>query len=259
MNPSPFYSGPGYYRRRGMTPAVRTLLTVNVVSFLVGRLGGEPTFFTLFGLTVPEVFTHFRIYQFVTYLFVHGNTLHLLLNMFILYFFGRELELRWGTAYFLRFYFIAGIGAGVISIPFMWGEGIPLVGASGSLFALLIAFGMLFPDRVITLLLFFIIPLRMKARQMVLLFIGLELFFLLGRGGGGGIAHFAHLGGALVGYIYLKWPAWRGKLFSGRTPVEPRRSYREELDTVLDKLAREGWGGLNEEEKDILHDARYNL
>ncbi len=259
MNPAPFYSGPGYYSRRGMTPAVRALLAVNVVSFLVAQLGGEMAFFSLFGLTVPEVFTHFRIYQFVTYLFVHGNFFHLLFNMFILYFFGRELESHWGTPYFLRYYFIAGIGAGIISIPFMWGEGIPLVGASGSLFALLIAFGMLFPDRVITLLLFFILPIRMRARQMVLIFIGLELFFLLGRGGGGGIAHFAHLGGALVGFIYLKWPAWRGKIFPDRSPVGPRRSYREELDSVLDKLAREGWGELSEEEKDILHDARYNL
>jgi len=179
--------------------------------------------------------------------------------MLILYFFGQALEIYWGTREFLRYYFISGVGAGICSIPFMWGEGVPLVGASGALFALLIAFGILFPERVVTFLLFFFIPIRMRARQMVVIFIGLELLFLLGREGGGGIAHFAHLGGALVGFLYLKWPRWRRKL-SGRTaPAEPRVSYREELDAILEKLAREGWEGLSEEEKDFLHDARHTL
>ena len=242
------------------TPAVRALITVNVVAFLFSRLGGESRFFYLFGLVVPEVFRSLRLFQFVTYLFVHASPLHLLFNMVILYFFGRELEIYWGTRYFLRYYFVSGIGAGIISLPFMWGVGVPLVGASGALFALLIAFGILFPDRVVTFLLFFFIPFRMRARQMVMVFIGLEMLFLLGREGGGGIAHFAHLGGALVGFLYLKWPLWRTRYFPRASPPsEPRVSYREELDAVLEKLAREGWGGLSAEEKDFLHDARYNL
>lgn len=257
MNQAPVYPGPR--TPSPATPAVRTLLTINIVSFLVGHLGGERAFVYLFGLTVPEVFIHFRLYQFVTYLFVHGSTLHLLFNMLILFFFGRALEIHWGTRYFLRYYFISGVGAGICSIPFMWGEGVPLVGASGALFALLIAFGILFPERVVTFLLFFFIPIRMRARQMVVIFIGLELLFLLGREGGGGIAHFAHLGGALVGFLYLKWPRWRRKFFQRPPPAEPRISYREELDAILEKLAREGWGGLSEEEKGFLHDARHTL
>ncbi len=257
MNSAAAYSG--FHHPGPPTPAVRTLLTINVVSFLIGQLGGERGFYDLFGLTVPDVFSHFRIYQFVTYLFVHGGTLHLLFNMLILFFFGRALEAYWGTRYFLRYYFISGIGAGICSIPFIWGEGVPLVGASGALFALLIAFGVLFPDRVVTFLLFFVIPVRMRARQMVVIFVGLELLFLLNRDGGGGIAHFAHLGGALVGFLYLQWPRWRQSIFFRKHPVEPRISYREELDAVLEKLAREGWGGLSEEERGFLHDSRHNL
>jgi len=257
MNPAPVF--PGYRSPALAAPAVRILLTVNVVSFLLGQLWGETGYFYLFGLTVPDVFNHWRLYQFVTYLFVHGSAFHLLFNMLILYFFGRALELHWGTRYFLRYYFICGIGAGIISIPFMWGAGVPLVGASGALFALLIAFGILFPERVVTFLLFFFLPIRMRARQMVVIFIGLELLFLLGRGEGGGIAHFAHLGGALVGYLYLKLPDRRRGSPRTSRPAEPRISYREELDAVLDKLAREGWGGLSEEERNLLHDARHTL
>jgi hypothetical protein len=94
---------------------------------------------------------------------------------------------------------------------------------------------------------------------MVMIFIGLELLFLLGGSGGGGVAHFAHLGGALVGFIYLKWPHWQKKLTSRKPTFEPRISYREELNQILDKLAREGWGGLSESEKEFLHGARYQL
>lgn len=256
MNPAPVFPGSRFANPPTAVPAVRVLLAVNILTFLAGALGGSGIFFYLFGLTVPDVFTHFRFYQFVTYLFVHGNILHLLFNMLVLYFFGRELEIYWGTGCFLRYYFISGIGAGICSIPFMWGAGVPLVGASGALFGLMIAFGFLFPERVVTFLLLFFIPIRMRARQMVAIFIALELLFLFGRDGGGGIAHFAHLGGALVGFICLKWPRWRRELCQRRPPAVPRASYREELDRILDKLAREGWGGLNEGEKDFLHAAR---
>ena len=259
MNPASVFPGTRFGRIAPPTPAVRGLLVANVVSFLVGILGGEGAYFSLFGLQVPEVFTHLRIYQFVTYLFVHGHLWHLFFNMFILYIFGRELELYWGSRNFLRYYFIAGIGAGIISIPFMWGLEMPLVGASGALFGLLIAFGFLFPERVVTFLLFFFIPIRLRARQRVMICIGLELLFLFRDSGGGGVAHFAHLGGALVGFVYLKWPYWQKKLTSRKSTFEPRISYREELDQILDKLAREGWEGLSESEKGFLHDARYQL
>ncbi len=266
-----------YSIHRKLPPAVKGLLLANVIGFVIAWLSGPLSFDYLFGLTVPSVFSQFRIYQFVTYLFVHGDLFHLLFNMLILYIFGSELERYWGTPYFIRYYFISGIGAGICSIPFIWGINAPLIGASGALFALLVAYGLLFPERVITLLVFFIIPVRLKARQMVLIFIGLELFLLLNSGGGGGIAHFAHLGGGLVGFIYLKWPIIltkvinylgaqkndRGKPAGGGYPDSESGNreidFREELNRVLDKLARGGWESLSSQEKDFLHDARNQL
>jgi len=248
-----------YSSHRKLPPAVKGLLLVNVVGFVIARLSGSISFDYFFGLTVPAVFSHFRIYQFVTYLFVHGDFVHLLFNMLILYMFGRELELCWGTPFFLRYYFISGIGAGICSIPFIWGIDAPLIGASGALFALLIAYGLLFPDRVITL---FPIPVRMKARQMVLIFVGIELLLLFSRGGGGGIAHFAHLGGALIGFICLKWPVLlkrRERSPSDSTRTDSRELFQDELNRVLDKLAVKGWGGLSDREKEFLHDARNQL
>ncbi|MEA1928166.1 MAG: rhomboid family intramembrane serine protease [Candidatus Auribacterota bacterium] len=274
MNQNSVFPGSHPSFLKSLPPAVKGLLLVNIAVFLIARLSDPLSFDYIFGLTVPDVFTHFRIYQFVTYLFIHGDFFHLLFNMLILFIFGRELELYWGTPYFLRYYFISGIGAGICSIPFVWGINAPLIGASGALFALLAAYGMLFPNRVITLLLFFIIPVRMKARQMVLIFIGLELLFLFHSGGGGGIAHFAHLGGALVGFIYLKWPLIRIKIIkflkvlNGSTPeksspVAPPgmedKNFRGELDRILDKLAQVGWGGLSKSEKEYLHDAKNQL
>lgn len=264
-----------YQIRPKLPPAVKGLLLANIAGFLLARLSGSISFDYLFGLTAPEVFSSFRIYQFISYLFVHGNLFHLLFNMLILYIFGRELEIYWGTPFFLRYYFISGIGAGICSLPFIWGINAPLIGASGALFALLIAYGMLFPDRVITLLLFFILPVRMKARQMVLIFIALELIFLFNSGGGGGIAHFAHLGGALVGFIYLKWPLLLSKVsdymkdnkignpsrrgVNYREPRDDAKNFQADLNRILDKLAQKGWEGLSKEEKEFLHEAKDKL
>jgi len=265
-----------YSIRPKLPPAVKWLLLVNVACFLVARLSGSISFDYIFGLTIPEAFSSFRIYQFITYLFVHADLFHLLFNMLILYIFGPELENFWGRSSFLRYYFISGIGAGICSIPFIWGIQAPLIGASGALFALLIAYGMLFPDKVITLLLFFIIPVRMKARQMVLIFIALELLFLFNSAGEGGIAHFAHLGGALVGFIYLKWPIILNRLrnlagekdsqsigarvhYTDPAKGNTEKDLQEDLNRILDKLAQGGWENLSYEEKEFLHDAGNKL
>ncbi len=266
-----------YSIHQKLPPAVKGLLLANIVIFILARLSGSPSFAEILGLTVPSVFSQFHFFQFATDLFVHGNWIHLIFNMLILYIFGSELERYWGTPYFLRYYFISGIGAGICSIPFIWGINAPLIGASGALFALLVAYGLLFPDRVLTLLVFFILPVRIKARQLVLIFVGLELFLLLNSGGGGGIAHFTHLGGALVGFIYLKWPVlWRKMIVyiyskpsldgadmapdNSNSPLpEKEVDIRSELNRILDKLAQVGWEGLSTEEKDFLHDAKNHL
>ena len=124
--------------------------------------------------------------------------------MFVLWMFGPEVESVLGTRRFTRFYFICGIGAALCSVLF-YPPYTLIMGASGAIFGLMVAFGMLFPERVITLLLFFVLPVNMKAKHLVLVFAGIELLFVISNVRGDFVAHFAHLGGALCGYLYMIW------------------------------------------------------
>jgi len=245
------------YRSPAVPPGVKWILLLNVGSFLLSLAIGPPRFSAVFGLSAPEVFTHLRLYQFVTYLFTHGGVWHLALNMFVLWMFGRDLENLWGTRRFLGYYLLTGVGAGLCSLPFIWGRPSFLVGASGAIFGLLAAYGTIFPERTLTLLLFFILPIRLKAKHLVLLLIGLELLFLLGSGGGEGIAHFAHLGGALIGWICVRRSRRTESPSPGHPPPAPEGpDLRDEVNRVLERLAERGWDGLNETDKQVLRDAR---
>jgi membrane associated rhomboid family serine protease len=132
-------------------------------------------------------------------MFLHGGILHIGLNMLALWMFGTELEETWGSERFLRFYFVTGIGAAICSVATGWNSYIPIIGASGAIYGLLAAYGMLFPDR--TLLLYFIVPI--KAKWFVLI-LGLITFYSSLTSSGSGIAHIAHLGGMLFGWLYLR-------------------------------------------------------
>jgi len=202
-----------------ITPAVRAIIIANVALFL-------PSFFApalmqqVFGLVPELVFTRGLIWQVVTYAFVHADVTHVLFNMLIVWMFGVELENRWGAVAFTKFYFICGIGAGftVLGISLLpWGPAHQIyvastIGASGACYGLLMAWALLFPTREI--LLFFVFP--VQARIAVLIFGALAFFSGLGSGGGT-VAHFAHLGGLVVGYVYLKGS--RGLRFSFQSAI----------------------------------------
>ena len=179
---------------------VRNLLIVNLIVFVL-QLILPGRFEYYFGL-VPAMFLKGYVYQIVTYMFLHGGFFHIILNMWALFLFGSELEYFWGTREFTKYYFITGIGAGLIYTLFNFHSYIPVIGASGAVFGLLLAFGMLFPERELILFALFI-PIRMKAKYLVLIFGAMELLGLLM--GGGNIAHLAHLGGLAVGYVYLRF------------------------------------------------------
>ena len=155
---------------------------------------------------------NFWPWQLVTYAFLHGGVGHLFFNMFGLYMFGSELERLWGQRRYLQF-LLAGVLAAALAqmlITALAGTRVPTVGASGGLFALLLAFGMLFPNRTIMPL---FPPIPMKARTFVMVFGGLEL--LLGLSGRTGVAHFAHLGGMVGGFLMIRY--WRRQPpFGGR-------------------------------------------
>ena len=200
-----------------ITPAIQWLLIANAAVFIFENFlqvfSGHAAYkwFVLhFGL-VPSAVTHgLRIWQPFTYLFLHdiSTIWHILGNMFVLWMFGRELELLWGRDRFLRYYFLTGVGAGIINVivktvPVFWGHPLsdtPTIGASGAIFGVLLACAILFPDRQVIL---FPIPVKLSMRTVVILMTALEFLGTFGVGGDN-ISHICHLGGMLVGYIYLR-------------------------------------------------------
>ncbi len=187
-----------------MTPAVRALIALNVVGYLLPLVG--PSLTLWLGLVPALVVERWWVWQPATYLFLHGGLFHLLFNMLALWMFGVDLERVWGTRFFVRFYFVAGIGAAlttlVISLlPFAFAEALyasVTVGASGAIYGLLVAFAMMYPHRPIYLYMLFPIP----ARVFVLI-IGAISFLSSVTEPRGGVAHATHLGGLVVGYLYL--------------------------------------------------------
>jgi membrane associated rhomboid family serine protease len=205
--PSPhavsFSFGPG-----PMSTAMKALIAANVAVFIAQSIDpGQAGFLeTWLGLIPASVFGQFRIWQPATYMFLHGGPIHLLFNMLALWMFGTELERMWGTRYFLKFYFVCGIGAGVLTVlfslmPFGFAEELRrsiVIGASGAIYGLLLAYGLYFPHRPILMFMLFPIP----ARYFVMIIGAIAFYSSLGATGG--VASVTHLGGLLVGYLYLK-------------------------------------------------------
>lgn len=254
----------------------------------------------------------FHLYQLVTYLFLHGGFTHIFLNMFALWMFGAVIERVWGPKKFLFYYISCGIGAGLVQEIVQYvnyiAEGLAAyqyvdlggtrmltadylnlwttIGASGAVYAILLAFGMIFPNE----RLFIIpIPFPIKAKWLVVGYIAIELFSAL-SGPGDGVAHTAHLGGMLFGFIMIRY--WqkhpgtgnfgrnRGQEFfdhmrqrfderqrqqnrrrwvdepeqSQEPPKKPKRHNQEEIDAILDKIRKSGYDSLTKEEKKKLFD-----
>ncbi len=173
------------------------------------RQGGVDLLTAYLGVVPYDVVFRVRIWQPLTYMFLHApQTLtHLLFNMLFLWMFGGDLERHWGSRAFLRYYLICGIGGGVsatlLGLTQPASAGVPTIGASGALFGLMMAFGMIFAERTVLFMLIF----PMKARTMAMILFAIAAFFTF-TGQGGGISHVGHLGGALTGFLYLK-RAWR--------------------------------------------------
>lgn len=191
-----------------ITPAVRGLIVANVAVFLIQSLlefarleVAASLFVNLFGLRPDLVFSRFYFWQLGTYLFLHGDLGHILINMLMLWMFGAEMERIWGPSRFLRYYFLTGAGAAVLTCIFSPHS--RTIGASGAIFGVMLAYGMTFPNREI--LFWFVFP--MKAKYFVLLLGAIELW-ASSRYLPDGVGHFAHLGGMLFGYLYLR-RAWR--------------------------------------------------
>lgn len=197
---SSFSFGPG-----PVSTALKALIGANVAMFLLQLIA--PSLTETLGLIPMLVVRQFRVWQLVTYMFLHGGLLHIVFNMLALWMFGAELERMWGTRYFLKFYFVTGIGAGVLTVlfsllPFGAAQQLyqsDVIGASGAVYGLLLAFAMYFPDRPIYMYLLFPVP-----AKIFVIIMGAIAFYLSVSGGGGGVANATHLGGLLVAYLFLK-------------------------------------------------------
>lgn len=251
-----------------LTPRVKQLLIANAAVFLV--VWALPFLRPWLWFVASDVLV--KPWTLLTYMFVHAGLWHLVFNMLGLFFFGPPLESRWGSGEFLKYYLICGMAGALLSLVFA--PQAAIVGASGAVLGVMLAFAMAWPDAPIYI--WGIFP--VKAKWLVLI-IGLFTLMSAVEGARDGVAHFAHLGGLVAGLIYLKMD-WRGassvgslKKRMGRTrirvvegggdaPAPPRRSKRgrpaeeekllDEVDRVLDKISREGMASLSTEERALL-------
>jgi len=184
---------------------VKWLLISNIAIFVFFSLPLGPEverIFLLLALSPLLVVQHFAIWQLATYMFLHGGISHILFNMLTLWMFGMDLERDWGTKRFLKYYFFCGIGAGICDVVVNLALGslnTRTIGSSGAIFGLLLAFGLLYPDRVV--LMSFLFPI--KAKYFVMIMGAIAFLGSMGNSGSG-VDNVAHLGGMLFGYAYLR-------------------------------------------------------
>lgn len=188
-----------------LPPYTQALLLINVAIYCIDQyfLGG---LLTAYGALYP-IGPYFMPWQVATYAFLHGSFMHLAFNMLGLWMFGSEIERLWGPKRFAQFYAASVLTAALTQLLLcaVIGSNAPTVGASGGLFGLLLAFGMMFPNREVMLL---FPPIPMRAKVYVAVFGGIELFLGV-TGTQAGVAHFAHLGGMLGGWLMIRY--WRGQ------------------------------------------------
>ena len=230
----------------------------------------------------------FNPYQLITYQFTHVAFFHLFFNMFALFMFGRVLESYWGSSRFLTYYMVTGIGAGLIQLALCYFQGIHSVtiGASGAVFGILLAFGMIFPNTPLMIIPF---PFPIKAKYLVVGYGLLELWLGFANRTGDDVAHFAHLGGMLFGIILiLYWRKRNGNFRTGNPWNQPlskriknlfskkpkmtihqrpendwdyntrKAEETKEIDRILEKIKYYGYNNLSDDEKKKLFDASKN-
>ena len=296
------YGNRQYYRPTGFSsfkffpPGIKWLLIINTAVFIIQMIGENIVIngvllsnliTAYFGLIpIHGYITSFYPWQLITYQFLHGGFGHIFFNMFLLWMFGMELENIMGTTKFLIFYLLSGIGGGLLQL--IVGASVPTIGASGSVFGVMVAFAMMFPDRPIYI--YFLLP--VKAKYLVVFMIVLEF---LSVGNADFVAHVVHVGGAITAFLFIildrkymfdfsKITDWftRPKVYNPKTPkfgksskgfsfsnndVEDADFYdinsgkprpkidQAEIDRILDKISQSGYQNLTEEEKRILFEA----
>lgn len=284
---------PVYLRIGGpITPVVKKLMILNAAVFLLQQASSYFAPGVLernFGLNHQGLVYEFKVWQVFTYMFLHGGWMHIIFNLFGLWMFAGELEERWGSKLFLRYYCFTGTGAGIMIAMMNYlvtaNYGInPLmpyapttIGASGAIYGILLAYGLTWPNREV--LLYFLFPVKMK--YLLIIFGLLEFFGTISSAGGSGgnVSHIGHLGGLLAGFVFMyttsrhaarkpSRQASKGGFFQAylkkqrlkrqKKIIDDRIEAKRIIDTLLEKIAREGMKSLTPEEKRKLEWARRN-
>ena len=204
MRRYPSYASSYSFGSGRLSTAIKALIVANVVVFVAQFF--FPIITDVLGLRPARVVGYLWVWGLATYMFLHGSFFHIIFNMLALWMFGTELERTWGTRYFLKFYAVTGIGAGALSVlfallPFGFAQQVlrsNIIGASGAIYGLLLAYALYFPDRPIYM--YFVFPIPAKVFVAI---IG-AIAFLSSLSDAGGTANATHLGGLLVGYLFLK-------------------------------------------------------
>ena len=268
-----------------------TLIIINVVCFILQRIPGFDESLALF----PTRLAQGRVWELLSYQFLHGGLFHLLINCAMIWFVGRQMEESLGKTKFLTLYLIAGVFGGLLQCLLTWTHYLPeagVVGASAGIFGLIAAFAMVFWDREITFLIMFIIPVRMRAKYLLIALVVIGVLGIISKEGG--IAHGAHLGGMIWGVVFVllfiqggTWNGaepWWGRLkdrFTVRRerkvvttdrgaranshgdrsgePVKEVDYVETEIDPILDKISRDGIHSLTDRERAILEQARKKM
>lgn len=263
------YTSPGAYSLFGGRPRstiIKILVILNLALWIGLTLTGlDNFFFRIFGLVPKAVWSQFMIWQPVTYMFLHAGIWHVGMNMLVLWMFGTELEQDWGRDYFLRYYMITGIGAGIVTVFFGPSATIPIVGASGAIYGVLLAYGLSYPNREVYL--YFMFPVKVKY---LVAFLAAAAFFASIQPGVSKVAHLTHLSGMIIGWVYLRagrrdtWMRLGKQMSTIHTQYkdwqhtqasESDLHLRQEVDMILDKINASGYGSLTPEEQDTLYKA----
>ena len=196
------------WRPKYFTDAIKILIGMNTLLFLFKIISkNEVDMVGLLGLSTQTVWP--LIWQPITYMFIHGDIWHVGINMFVLFLFGSELESLWGRYEFIKYYIITGLGSGLVWLIFQFfsSKSFSLIGASGAVYGILTAYGLIFPNRIVYI--YFLIPVKVKFFVLIL---GVISFFS-SIGNNSNISHLAHLSGMFIGYAYLRLNTHWKKLF----------------------------------------------
>ena len=257
------------YKPQLFTDAIKILVSVNFGIYILQSVSGkEDVFFRLFRLVPSTFISDLMLWQPFTYMFLHApfyssvGISHILLNMLGLWVFGRELEQAWGKTKFFRYYFTTGIGSGLITYFFQMNSDNPVIGASGAVYGILLAYGVSYPNRM--LYIWGLIPVR--SLWLVIIMGSIAFFGLLGNSDG--ISHVTHISGMLIGYVLLKknwrwrdiWFAIRKKTIEFQVQRYEEKSIKKkmlqkDIDVILEKIQKVGFIGLTDKEQSKLYEA----